>query len=272
MSRIFLHVLLPLCFATGCFSNNASPPLFISEAEEVEAGREVHKEIISEYELLPRIGNELLYDYVESLGQEIVQASLRPELEHHFYILNTELVNAFAAPGGFIYVTTGLMRMVSTKSELAGVLGHEVAHVSAYHGAKAMERALGLSLFNELLLGDYEATAQVVDFVVGTYLNTAHSQDQELQADQLGIEFALDASYNPWGIVDFFTWLDGLSEDSMFSFLSSHPEPSERISESSAELNQLGITQDDRGYIRDDPDMPYSDVLALLPMPLSSGN
>ena len=249
----------------SCESNSTSPPLFISEAQEIETGIEVHKQITNEYELLDESGNEALYAYVNTLGQEIVEASLRPDLEHNFYILNTDLVNAFAAPGGFIYVTTGLMRNIGSKSELASVLGHEVGHVSAYHGAKAMERSLGLSLFSELLLGDSEATAEIVEFVVGTYLNTAHSQDQELQADRLGIEFAKNAEYNPWGIVDFFSWLDDLSEDSMFSFLSSHPEPSERILESTTEITQLGIDKDDMRYITDDPDVPYSDILALLP-------
>ena len=265
MHRTAFFVSVSLCLAFGCEGTSPSAPLFISEAQEIETGREVHQEIITEYELLPVSGNEALYSYVDSLGQEIVATSLRPELEHQFFILNTELINAFAAPGGFVYVTTGLMRNVSSKSELASILGHEVGHISAYHGAKAMERSLGLSLFSELLLGDSEATAQVVNFVVGTYLNTAHSQDQELQADSLGIDFARDASYNPWGLVDFFTWLDMLSEDSMFSFLSSHPEPSERITESSTRLQDLGITEDDSAYVRDDPDMPYADIIALLP-------
>ncbi|MEC8023103.1 MAG: M48 family metalloprotease [Myxococcota bacterium] len=248
----------------ACGANDTSPPLFISESQEIETGQEVHRELVTEYDLLPRDGNEEVYAYVETLGQEVVQASLRPELTHFFYILDTELVNAFAAPGGYVYVTTGLMQNISSKAELASILAHEVGHISAYHGAKAMESSLALSLFSELLLGDSEATAEVVEFVVGTYLSTAHSQDQELQADRLGIEFVTRAAYNPWGIVDFFTWLDAITEASMFSFLSSHPEPYERILESSAEINRLGITTDDPSYTVDDPDTPYTAILDLL--------
>ena len=157
-------------------------------------------------------------------------------------------------PGGYIYVTTALIRNMNTRAELAGVMGHEVGHIAAYHGAKAMQTNLGLSLLSQLVLGEGSAAQQVLEYTVGTYLNTAHSQDQELEADELGVTYASESGYNPWGIVDFFGFIEQISGtgDPLSNLLSSHPAPQDRIADSTRQINALNISKQDPNYVYDD--------------------
>ena len=267
-----LALALALTFIAGCGSSadgEAPRAWFVSEQKEIEIGQSVHDQIIQES---PVYTDAVLTDYVTALGEELVAVSQRPTLQHHFYVLDTEQVNAFAAPGGYVYVTIGLLRVLESRAQLAGVLGHEVAHVAASHGARTMETSLLASLIADLLIGDENATRQVVDWVVGFYQNTAHSQDFEEEADRLGVDNAYAAGYNPWGLVDFFEKLQAIvgAPDSVSAFLSSPPPPASRIEAGPLKINGLSIKKDDPTLILDDgaaPYIPYAQLQASLPAP-----
>ncbi|MFT7623727.1 MAG: putative Zn-dependent protease [Myxococcota bacterium] len=268
-STLLAIALLGTLTACGGLTGVGGTSLFVSEAQEIEIGQEVHLEIIQE---TPLLENAALTAYVTALGQQLVVVSDRPHLEHQFFVLDTEQINAFAAPGGFVYVTVGLMRKVNSRAELAGVMGHEVGHVSGLHGVRTMESQQLTGVLSDWLLGEDSSLGEVVGWATGTYLQTAHSQDMELEADMLGVTYAHKAGYNPWGIVDFFTLLRDLVGDSdpVSSFLSSHPEPAERIDESSKQIDGLGVAKDQAGLVIDDaaaPFMGWADVQGQLPAP-----
>jgi predicted Zn-dependent protease len=245
--------------ALGCDTGGGGAPMFVTEAQEIEIGAESHAQLLQE---MPLYDDPVVTDYVTQVGQEIVPHSLRPNLQHRFFVLNTEEVNAFAIPGGYVYVTTALIRNMDSRAELAGVIGHEIGHVSAYHGAKALETQFALNLISEFFLGDSEATRQVLDFTVGAYLNTAHSQNQELEADKLGVEFSAASGNNPWGLVSFFEFIRDLSgeSDPISNFLSTHPAPADRITDSSAQITALGISKNDPKYPNDKGSVPFSEI------------
>lgn len=264
--------LVAILAALGCAgTGEGGGSLLISEQQEIEIGGEVHAGIIADY---PIYDNTQVTDYVTKVGMEIVPHSGRPNLTHRFYVLNTDVINAFAAPGGYIYVTIGLLREMESRAELAGVLGHEIGHVSARHGVKAMEKEIGLSLLLDMLFGSESATSQVVSQATALYFNTAHSRDQELESDELGTQYAYAAGYNPWGLVDFFEFLkqatqgsDPLS-NSISKFLSSHPDHDDRISQTSTQIQALGVEKNDGKLVYDDGNggyMTYDQLKQLLP-------
>lgn len=244
----------------------SSAPFFVSQQQEIEIGATVHADIIKE---TPLLADGPITQYMAKLGAELVPYSRRPQLVHHFYVLDTEQINAFAAPGGHVYVTVGLMRHLNSRAELAGVIGHEVGHISGYHGANAVQTAVLTGVLSNVIFGADSNWGGVAEWVVGIYLGTAHSKDLELEADDFGVEFALAAGYNPWGLVDFFEFLLRETGPSLeiASWLSSHPKHEDRIAASTAQLEGLEITREDATLKWEDMAMPYADIKMQLPAP-----
>ena len=117
----------------ACLTTLYRPLAAMTEAEEIELGKEGHKQVLQQYRVY---NNENLQKYVQFIGQKLAAVSSRPHLEYSFLVLDTDEVNAFALPGGFIYVTRGLMSYLKSEAELAAVLGHEVGHVAAEHPSR----------------------------------------------------------------------------------------------------------------------------------------
>ena len=201
--------------------------LLINDETEAEIGGEVHLEVLNEY---PLYENQTVDDWVTELGGQLAAASAteRDGVTYRFFVLDSEIVNAFAAPGGYIYLTRGLILEADTEAEIAGVLGHEIGHVAHRHGIAKIERALAIGALADLILGDGIAN-DVVLFATNFVLSTDYSQAQETDADDLGVLFTHGAAINPFGLVDFFLTLSGLSGESLIpDWMSSHPQPEER--------------------------------------------
>jgi predicted Zn-dependent protease len=206
--------------------------MLISKAHEIEMGREIDRALRMEYGFYQ---DYRLQNYVRQVGEELVPYTHRPELEYHFAILDTPVENAFAAPGGYIYVTRGLMALMNSKAELATVLGHELGHVNARHSARQMSRALlfevGLALVSELSK-DFRKIAPYT-YIAGQLLFLKYSRRDEYQADALGIEYAYKAGYASREMVTFFNSLQRLTESAggprLPNFLSTHPLTPRRV-------------------------------------------
>jgi predicted Zn-dependent protease len=206
--------------------------MLISQNAEVNMGKEIDRAIRKEYGLYQ---DPQLKRYVEGMGRELVPFTHRPNLEYHFEVLDTPVVNAFAAPGGYIYVTRGLLAMMNSEAELASVLGHELGHVAARHSAKQMTRSiiftLGIALASELS-EDFRKVAPI-SFIAGQLLFLKYSRSAEYQADSLGLEYAIKAGYDSGKMVDFFNSLQNLTESAggsgLPNFLSTHPLTGKRI-------------------------------------------
>ena len=215
---------------------SSSAQLFggVSQAQEIELGREAAMVVERDLQLLE---DQAVGDYLDRLGQTLVSRSGRPDLTYTFTVVDALEINAFALPGGFIYVHRGLIEAADNESELAGVLGHEIGHVVARHGVDQMQRAqitnLGLSVLGSVLGRGRAATIgnMAAELVAGgTFMK--FSRDAEREADQLGARNVADAGHTPRGMITFFETLDALRErdpNAVERFFASHPSPAERI-------------------------------------------
>ena len=206
--------------------------MLLTEAGEIGLGKQTDTQIIDSYGLYK---NPKMERYVSSIGQKMAKLSHRPGLTFSFKILDTPAINAFAVPGGFIYVTRGILSYLNNEAELAGVLGHEIGHVTARHTVKQYSKVavtqLGLAL-GAGLSETFRKYAGISQFGVGM-LFLKFSRDNERQADALGVEYSSKAGYDAVCMADFFETLGRLHPESALSGLpnwfSTHPNPPDRI-------------------------------------------
>ena len=242
----------------------------VSDEQEIELGREAAT--MMEQDLL-LLEDDEVSAYITSLGDELAFRSGRPGLTYTFKVVDTPEINAFALPGGFIYVHRGLIEAAENESELAGVLGHEIGHVVARHGVDQMRRAqiasVGLGVLGSLLGNGRaaEVGGLAADLVAnGTFMK--FSRDAEREADQLGVRNLADAGQAPRGMITFFEKLGALRErnpNAVDRFFASHPSPGERIENLGGLVGELsataGLEADSRAFRR------VHDRLERLPRP-----
>ncbi|MFW6160447.1 MAG: M48 family metalloprotease [Acidobacteriota bacterium] len=206
--------------------------MLISEQGEIELGQSTDQQIKDQFGIYD---DAKLNSYVAGIGENLVPHTHRPHLEYHFAVLDTPVVNAFAVPGGYIYVTRGILALFSSEAELAVVLGHELGHVNARHSVQKLSQAM-LVQIGFTVGGALSETFQKISGLAGIgiqLLFLKYSRDDEREADWLGIEYARKGSYNPEKMVDFFQSLQKMGDlsegQSLPGFLSTHPLTSERI-------------------------------------------
>ncbi len=207
----------------------------LSEEEEVAVGRSAAEEIEKGLELL---SDDLVTSFISDLGQAVAAQSGRSSLTYHFTVVNTSEINAFALPGGFIYVNRGLIEAADNEDELVGVLSHEIAHVVARHGAEQVQRAayasLGLGVLGSILgngAGAQFGKVAAEMATAGTFMR--FTRDAEREADRLGAENVVAVGRDPRGMITFFEKLGALRDGQanvVERFFASHPDPDERIS------------------------------------------
>ena len=205
----------------------------IDEKQEIAIGRDVAGTLLG---AAPLVNDPALQSYVNKVGRWIASQSERADLPWHFGVIETAGVNAFAAPGGYILVTRGLYELLENESQLAGVLGHEVAHVLKRHhitvmqkqgwlqaGASAVGAATGGSATSNLVRN---AATNLVSEVFTKGLD----KSAEYEADQLGVVLAARAGYSPYGLVEVMQKLQARAGDASMGLLfSTHPHPTERL-------------------------------------------
>ena len=177
---------------------------------------------------------------------DITAQAKRKEIPYSLTVLGSDVVNAFAAPGGHIFVTTGLLRYIQDDIDaLANVLGHEVAHVEHKHGMNAITQQVGIGLLLQFLLGGADETIQTVAAVALELTRLGWSREQEYESDSLGQRLAAAAGYDPAGMVRFFEILGAIQgeEVAFLEFLSTHPLTSERAERARARANTLRPAQ-----------------------------
>lgn len=211
----------------------------ISASQEKAIGEQTDLEIRAQYGL---VEDQRLVSYIDGIGRAIVPHTHRPDLEYHFAVLDTPVINAFAVPGGYVYVTRGILALISNEAELATVLGHELGHISARHGLKRMSQMIlvqtGLAIVSAVdkKLADIAGLASV-----GLQLLfLKYSRDDEYQADSLGVAYSRRAGWSPVFMIDFFHSLEKLGDLSggrpLPGFLSTHPLTKDRIEKVKAML------------------------------------
>ena len=207
------------------------------DRDEIELGREADKAIEAQYGFY---ADAALQEYVDGIGRSLASRSERSQLPWTFRILDSPVINAFALPGGFVYVTRGLLAYTNSEAELAGVLGHEIGHVTGRHsrGRSRLSTWLSIGLLaGSLLSGAVRdiASTGLPQQVSGLFL-LKYSRDQERDADERGIGYATAAGYDPRGIGGFFETLQSLEQQSdrkkVPGWVSTHPKVDDRIERS----------------------------------------
>jgi predicted Zn-dependent protease len=179
----------------------------------------------------PLVPNEALQRYVNRVGRYVAAQSQRPSLNWTFGVIQSDDINAFAAPGGYVFLTRGLYRMLENEAELAGVLAHEIAHVNERHHVKLLQQTRLLQLGQSALLG--KAKSDTVKNLAGNGLEVyARSLDKsaEFACDRLAITYAAKAGYDPFAYIAVLDRI-GASEDAdqLALLYKTHPHPAERL-------------------------------------------
>ena len=232
----------------------------MSQAQEIGIGRENHAVITREMGIYD---DAALQEYVEDIGYQLAGESHRPDLPWQFTIVDTPVVNAFALPGGFIYLTRGLMAYLGSESELVGVMGHEIGHVTARHSVQAYSRAVGAQV--GLVLGQIFLPAMRSPAYGVPGLGDAAGQglgllflkfgrDDEIQADRLGAEYATYGGWDPSGVSGMLTTLGRIAETTdrrgTPNWLMTHPEPEDRVTAVAGTVSDMLSQQADPSTLR----------------------
>ncbi len=205
--------------------------MLMSEAQEVALGAQYDPSVVSTFGVYD---NPVLQDFVTTKGNEMGKISHRPNLEFHYRILDSPVVNAFAVPGGYIYLTRGILAQFNNEAELIGVLGHEMGHITARHTASQQSKQ---QLGQLLLVGGMIASEdfrQFADYAMQgmQLLFLKFSRDNEREADRLGVEYSSKIHYDAHKMADFFNVLNKMQLASNHAgvptFMSTHPDPGNR--------------------------------------------
>jgi predicted Zn-dependent protease len=247
MRAIICAFLWVLAFvAGGCAINPVTGQQelrLVTKDQEVEMGTRIDTQVRTQYKVVTGTAEAAR---VAEIGARIAAVSDRRDIEYHYALIDSSELNAFAAPGGFVYVTTELLRACDSDAELAAVIGHETGHVAAYHSVHQVQRALGYDILKALFAGDANSSqaVQAADVAFNSVVMTGFSREDEYQADELGVKYSAKAGYDPYGLANFFVKLQQRESagaaDRAFEFLLSHPNTPERRRRAEAEAAKYG--------------------------------
>ena len=202
-----------------------------SKEEEISLGREIAGNLLG---AAPLVKDAALQKYVNSVGRWVASQSERPDLPWHFGVIESDDINAFAAPGGYIMLTKGLYRKLSNEAQLAGVLGHEIGHVVKKHQLKVLQKQQLLNIGAGFLSDKYAKDSKLVSKAIGSGAEiSARSLDKfaEYEADRLGLSYATRAGYEPYGLTDVLQTLGQTNKNdgSVALLFKTHPHPDDRL-------------------------------------------
>jgi len=221
---------LPLLLA-ACATNPVTGKKelsFLSLDDEEQLGAQSDQGIVAQYGIVDDPG---LASYVQGIGDRMVPVSHMPEEDFVFRLLDDPVVNAFALPGGYVYITRGILAYMNDEAALAGVIGHEIGHVTARHGAQRYTQQVLMGMGTGVVATVFGDVPVVSDVLVagGSLLLLKYSRDDERQSDQLGVEYATKIGYDTRPMAEFFQTLAVLSGDQRLpGWASTHPDPGDR--------------------------------------------
>lgn len=277
---------------THCAHNPVSGDkdfVLMSEQQEVQMGAQAHQDVLKEYAALE---HPELQAYVNEVGQRLARQSHRPALDWHFTVIDSPDVNAFALPGGYVYITRGIMAYLNSEAELAGVIGHEIGHVTARHGVRQQSAAtavgVGAILGSILIPGmNNQAGASLLQTLAQAW-TSGYGREHELESDRLGAEYLARTGYNPQAMIDVIGALknqerfaaerakrEGRQPRTYHGTFDTHPSNDVRLQQVVAEANKYTVVQPREGrkdflqkmagvYFGDSPDQGVIRNNALL--------
>jgi len=252
MKRLITSTTLGAILITCGFVGSASAQTVVkpgfnvfSVSQDVEIGQQSAAQVERQ---MPVVNDAATNRYIASLGARLAAQAPGPKFDYHFKVVDVSDVNAFALPGGYIYVHRGLLEQVHDEGELAGVMSHEIAHVALRHPTNQVTKAYmaqaGLGLLGGLLGGGSSGTGQIINAVGGFGLNTLFpkfSRSAESQADVVGSQIMARAGYDPVDMARFFNYLAQQNSSRTATFLSDHPAPADREARVRQEARMLQV-------------------------------
>jgi predicted Zn-dependent protease len=250
--RLASRSLLMALLLAGCAANPTGGANFVlmSEKRELEIGKEEHEKLLQNSQVYQ---DAKLQAYVEQVGKKLAAISHRPELEYHFTIIDSPDINAFALPGGYVYVNRGLLDYLTTEAQLAAVLGHEIGHITARHAVRqntAAKTSTALSVVTVLATG-VSSLGETANLFGGALIS-GYGREMELEADGLGAEYLVKAGYDPNAMVEVITVLKN-QEDFMkktsnkapayHGLFASHPRNDTRLQQAVKQSTAVQGTQ-----------------------------
>jgi len=236
--------------------------VLMSEAQEIQMGLQAHKDVLKEY---PALDNPALQAYVTDVGMRLAQQSHRPQLKWQFTVVDSPDVNAFALPGGYVYITRGIMAYLNSEAELAGVIGHEIGHVTARHGVRQQSAqtaaGLGAVLGSVLVPGlGNQAGASLLQTLAQAW-TAGYGREHELESDRLGAQYLARTGYAPQAMIDVIGVLknqelfaaeqakrDGRQPRSYHGTFDTHPSNDARLKQVVAEADKYAVVAPREGH------------------------
>lgn len=243
MKRIFFCILLMITgLSSGCAVSKDDIRGFniISLQEEKQLGARFVVEVEKQRKV---VTDPHVQGYLDRLGNRLLTGVRAREFDFTFKAVRDDSVNAFAVPGGHVYVHTGLIKAAQNETELASVMAHEINHAVARHGTQQLTQQYGYGLVIQLILGQNpNLLAQLASTLFGQGAFMAYSRSMENQADYLGVETMYRAGYDPRGMISFFKKIDTINQrnpGALEQFFSSHPMTGERLRNVQIEISKL---------------------------------
>jgi predicted Zn-dependent protease len=254
--------LIASLFLSGCTSKDGDINLF-SIDEDIAMGRQFDEQILSDpasYPVLQRRDYPELYARLDTMVNRILASPAvlhREEFDWQLRVLyDDSVLNAFCTPGGFIYVYTGLIRFLDSEDQLAGVIGHEIAHADMRHSSEQLSKQYGLRLIIELVVGE----SSMLGSLAGNLLELAFSRSDESEADRMSVRYLYPTGYDARGAGHFFEKMKAKGEDlGPLVFMSTHPDPGNRLEQIRQEWELLGGEEGSRDSLA------YKQLKSLLP-------
>jgi len=251
---------LALSLLAGCAQNPVTGQndfVMMSESQEIAVGRQADEQVKKQYQVFE---SKALQDYVNRVGQRLAKQSHRPGLHYRFTVLDSAEINAFALPGGYVYITRGIMAYLNSEAELAAVVGHEIGHVTARHGVRQQSAAqaanIGLTIASIFVPQINTNLGQNLANLMGGALLSGYGREQELEADRLGAQYLARADYDPQAIISVLRVLknqelkdielakqEGREPRRYSGLFATHPDNDTRLKEVVGEADKLAPTK-----------------------------
>ena len=274
----YLKLLISVSFLSLIISCSVNPVtgerdfVLMSEDDELEMGRKYYSQILQSQTLYQ---DPKIQSYVQSIGDSLAELSHRSDLIYRFTVLDSPAVNAFALPGGYIFINRGLMVYLSSEEELAAVLGHEIGHVTARHSVRQISQAQVLSIISYAVAREAGSAAGDLANIASGALVAGYGRDMELQADSLGAEYMAKKGYSASGMMDTISVLKehelystevskrrGSNHQTYHGIFASHPSNDNRLKEVIKKAGSLGkdaLESNSLNYLKRIEGMTYGD-------------
>ncbi len=237
LRRVFRRTAAVACLCGAGAAAGCAPQ--VSTQQEQQIGAQYSQQINRQ---MPMLNDQATLNYVNQIGSQLAAIADPRGIRYHFYVVNSDVVNAFALPGGYVYLNRGLIERADNVSELAGVLAHEIGHVAERHSIEQLQRAqnanLGLNVLYGVLLGRTPSGVEQAGIQVGgSAVFAGYGRDAEREADRVGIAYMVRANYNPNGMASFFEELLEMQRrqpSRVEQWFSTHPTTQERVNNTRA--------------------------------------